>query len=296
VTESAPAPRPFDPDLVLQFAVFDIPDLRVLRAVMVAEQKAVLDIKQEVRNLAANASTPLVDPQGKPIPLAAGNIAGQIRALTVSLLVRPVLSAGYKVAPISEGGAPDLVAFEPAGLKLAFLTYQGLGMLIQAHIGPNIAQHLGSMLDRVVVFTLQAALRHRNPYRVIQKALVFKAKDAATGAPVLAEPEWADEVRRKLSQLVVVFLLASEYTSSTLGVRETEAAVLTAGEEMPELSLTAAGEQLYRHLSDQLALKATMMQRGNLLTEQAAAAGPETKTQSEVERDLANPNANPHES
>lgn len=290
-------PKPTgDPDLHLPAFAFDIPNLDTLRAVMVAEQKAGQEIARTVSTLSGNASAALVDPQGKPIPLAGGSIAEQVKALIHGLLARPLLSTAYAVGTdLVEGSQPTLVQFEPAGLKLAFLTYQGLGMLMMAHLGKRITEQLGNSIDMLTVFSLQAARNHRNPLMVLRKALRFQAKEATTGAVVAGEPAWADQLRSDLADLLLSFMIASGYAASELGPEETAAIVASGVPDLPSLSLTADGERLYLHLCDQVALKLTLQRRGPEITQEAAARGPETKTLEQVERELLNPTTPLHE-
>ena len=285
-----------DPDLGLDLYRFNIPTLKVLREVMIAEQKAVAEIRAEITRISSASDSMLVDPQGKPIPQVGGTgtAAEQAKALVDALLARPILSTSYRIMP-GPGGEPTLTSFEPAGLKLACVVYLGVGKMLMAKLGPNITAKVGNQIDMVLVHCLKAIGRHRNPYLVISRALQFRAYDAATKAPVLGEPAWADQVRRDLTQLMLTFLVSSGYAEAKLGLNEARAALLTAGPDMPELSLMASGERLYLHLRDQVALKVALQTQGPVLTQEAAARAPETKTMAEIERDLANPNTPLHE-
>jgi hypothetical protein len=290
-----PADEHSDPDLILAFSRFPIPSLGLLCAVTLEEQKAVTEINAAIRSL-ARTSDLLVDAQGKPMPMAGGNIAERVKALVGDLLARPILSESYQVGPGPKGGA-ELQGFEGAGLKLAFITYQGLHQLIQGHLGKDKAALLGNSLDMVVVFSLQAVLNHRNPYRVIEKALRFQPRDAETGAPVLgeSEPTWAVTFRQQLADLTLVFLLASEYAVTTGTIPEAQLA-LQGGEDMPCLSLTESGERLFLHLRDQVSLKIALQDPAlHELVQKAAALPAESKTLEQVEADLQNPNAPLHE-
>ena len=286
-----------DPDLTLPAFAFDIPNLTALRAVMVAERKAVAEVNSEIQRIVRNTqSAMLVDPMGKPIPMAGGSVAEQVKALVHGLLQRPILSLAYAIGTdLIEGSEPTLIQFEPAGTKLAFLTYQGLGMLLMGELGKNMTDQLINSVDMITVFTLQALHNRRNPFRVIEKALQFKAKDAATGAEVLGQPEWADQVRRKLADLMVVFLLSSGYAMADLELEVLRALLFTAGPDLPELGLTEDGERLYLHLRDQVAFKMSLMRRGTEITDAAMAMVPESKTMAEIERDLLNPKTPLHE-
>ena len=103
-----------DPDLGLDLYRFNIPTLKVLREVMIAEQKAVAEIRAEITRISSASDSMLVDPQGKPIPQvggtgtaaqATGVIAGGALA-SLTLITNP---GSYSVPPsnpvtVSGGG------------------------------------------------------------------------------------------------------------------------------------------------------------------------------------------------
>ena len=291
MTDQAHTDRPEAPkdgDTALDFVTFPIPTLQVLRAVMVAERKAVEEIRHQIAVMATPA-TALVDPMGKPVPQLGGDIRSRIMKLVADLLDRPILSEAFGLAKTTEG-VMDLVQFDPSGLKLAFITYRGLTFVIQQRMGIEQARNLANQVDALLVLSLQALHRQRNPLRVIEKTLKVRGTDPKTGVALIGEPEWAADYRLEITTTLVTFLIASGYVTSdldpTAGIPK-----LAIDDFLPFLNLTPAGRRLFLHLRDQMALKASLMTRGSELT-----AEPETLTQAQVtqdmERALRDPNAN----
>ena len=268
-----------DPDVELDLYPFPIPDLKALRGVMLAENRAIQEINYSVRNI-STASNAIVDPMGKPIPSMGGTLATQIRELVDRLLASDTLSKGYVVDP--EG---ELTGFEPAGLKLAFLTYQGLGLLIRMQHGEQFAMAIANQIDVLLVLSLKAIQRGRNPLRVFEKVLQFKAMDPATELPLIGEPDWAQEKRAQLVELYIAFLITGDYVTSELEPKD-GVALITTEDELPFLALNDRGIRLYEHLRDQVAFKARLTSRGRAIVE---ALKEENLTESQILASLNGP-------
>lgn len=292
-----PQTPPPDPDVQLDLVPFPIPNLRVLKAVMVAEQGAIRDIRMQVANIARrHTSSSIVDPQGKPIPRLGKDIATEIRALVETLLQATPLRQAYMVGPASKDGLDDLQGFSQSGLQVAFLTFQGLLTLLAQALGSETARNLSSQIDAVCTLSLQAAGRGRNPVCVLRKVMQIRHVDPTTGQQLIGEPDWAEGLRIHVADIVLSFLVAGGYVWTKIDGKDL-GDVLARGEETIDATLTPLGEALLIHLKDMISLRTALATRGPELTQAMVdvAQAAETKSFHEIQEDFSNPNVKLHE-
>lgn len=296
MSQQSQNPSP-DPDVQLDLVTFPIPNLRVLKAVMLGEQGAIRDVQMQVMNIArSHSETGIVDPQGKVIPRMGKDISSEIRALVTQLIEAEPLRKVYVVAPAGQDGHDELQGFTQAGIKVSFLTFQGLITIMAQVLGPEMARSLSSQIDAVCTLTLQAAGRGRNPVHVLRKVLQIRHTDSATGQQLIGEPVWAEDLRTHIADLVLAFLVSGGYVQTGIDGRDL-GNVLAKGEDTIDTSMTPLGEKLLVHLKDVISLRSALQTRGPELTKAMTSVtqAAETKSMSEVQRDFANPNAKFHE-
>jgi len=281
-----------EPHVKPVFTLLPVPSRSVLLEIMRAERAAVESVRHAL--LAASPTcAPLVDPSGKPVPRMDEGVLAVATQIINDALASPTISESYQLSEVGENQEQSLTGFDPSGIKLAYLTYQGLGtlvakMLLSASLPAPVIRGLINRMDDVTVNVMTAVHQKKQPLEELALILQFRAKDPETGADLLGEPAWAEPVRTALVGTVVTYLSVSDYLTSDMSDPWPWLNQLKDKGTAPSIDLSERGVSLLFHLTAQLGLKRTLQIRGpQLIPSGPEASEHETMPESKIADDLA---------
>ena len=265
-------------NLKLNLFAFNIPSVSVGREITYETLSGAEKTLTTMRNLLTAQTTGLVGADGKP--LLSANAETPLVRLTRwvdEMLSRPPLRKSYGV----NATTGTLNTFDPTSSNLAVMVYTQLADLLEAHLGRQVLEVLGSQLDAVLLLLLQNLGDGRNPRILLEAVLHLTVADPKTGAPLVGSAQERG-LRYSVLSVLLGFLVVQGMITTTIEPHDLESVLAREGDTGDVIVVTDRGRRLYHHLLDALSLKLSLRKS---LSELAQASPTETKTASEIEAD-----------